>query len=1597
MANTYGWAIDLSITETSTEPRSHIISINLSLPGGNTHPDWLTTNSPPIDIKEPYAGQFFEEETKILLMPSKWDEISWLLVKVVEGQVQNPKKLESLVEGGFSKNYLQPQIDAYLKNLPSTKQNKSETWLPFDLENIENGRTLVHALAPLAYLPAEVSTALNRSFVYTDDLQIPITNEAEPAPSIKYIVYPEFKIGENEYKVDFSSIKFEDNGIVKIEYKNHNVVFYCNIENNTSASQPTLQLIKQEVNPAIWKATVLGFISPASLLIKSVLSKQAGLFNFSGTNEQKKESLKNQIKYLALYLFRTIGAGWGLSYVDNTINKRNARLYDNLLNVFIDLEGEIEYKNVVSPNNGDFLTKPESVTPFIEKLLKFKNVNDTDLIKFIDYCDNLNGQLKGEKEAKQEPLLEIMVQLQNQEILKKVSVLCWVVHNNFEGPSMIDCLEKIIKAGISQEVLDQAQFALLVESPFQNKSVSHDLRKNKLPSLENNPYGEDPLSQSLLTLLIEKNSNFNEVNLTIAQEVKSLYEADEANKQNLQLKPKDDGLKFAFADNKGRNRMENEKYRGYAIALEVSDNKSNWKDATWITDVQIGLTETKSIISKFLHETIGATETNGATVGSFEYNGNPLVASKVKLTKVTDESTGQEHEIYELQNKSDDENNDGTDYIDYVWPSIEVIQAPKLGYGLWYRGIATPLGNAGEIFDNSLWDDNSNPIKLKSASEAIQKVDDHTPQQYLSFVPPGAPTVIFDAESLTKLQELSEETKAYAYQVSVLKSNKPQPVALLCSDKNTFIEEKSKSSFKLRFHRPIPTNDFFEKWLNGNNDNAVAKKIEGFNKSLASFQANKKHLQKLDTLKNGTEEDKTIADDLISLIHDACKNHPAVENVLVKASINCEEIKEKVLKMDGLTSLEIIITDTEPEGPDKDFTKVLIKCGSFCRVELFSLIEEKFFDGEDQKFDKDAFYNAFKNDKDVITNKVQINGVEYRQFGPAEYWFEAAPIALTETKPDLAPIVKYKDKEALIELKIANELDATWIRGVEYQRHEWHWTGYPLTFPEVDSEFDKWLSSFIGVESYRQEDNHICNTHFDGQNNWKIGNNSNSPLVVHQHQLLSGPRPAKYIAFSVRPKVRFSKWIWQNAKIRKDIESKVFVNGSLAKGIPLDVLQGRIPVPLLKWVIPLTATYTKPEQSEELLPEQTQNGNLLIFDEAFKRTDSLVRFGGIGDTIDIEVMETRIRDIHEFGVNPIFHGYEKLTDQTLIIEKPFGLTYDITRNAKVAQTGIVVRPQIANGKWMLAKVRARRFINPNTLNLSKREMIDGYIQLPLRKVGDTLVPIDFCIDFESSMELQTLKFGAKVYEANYALKPATRFLVTFEKFDGQSGWKIGVAAQLKNNTLDYETIDRVSSFSESPLEIDEKLPVTTLEINKKIVCSVKPLVISDYTDPVWLTFIGTFGIEAKLLNKERCSIKKDNGNLVFRSEIKGLTEQFKPPADDSSAYFQVLMVYEPVQDIYKTGKELDGGRFIGFYVFESINSANKEANFVEKRKDQICTYISKDAYAYLITLQKATAMNVEDKNALSNNTDLMSFLFPESKESTIRITPEYMGPIKISL
>ena len=76
---------------------------------------------------------------------------------------------------------------------------------------------------------------------------------------------------------------------------------------------------------------------------------------------------------------------------------------------------------------------------------------------------------------------------------------------------------------------------------------------------------------------------------------------------------------------------------------------------------------------------------------------------------------------------------------------------------------------------------------------------------------------------------------------------------------------------------------------------------------------------------------------------------------------------------------------------------------------------------------------------------------------------------------------------------------------------------------------------------------------------------------------------------------------------------------------------------------------------------------MLVFDDVIRRTDDLAHVGGLGDSIEIDLVQTRFADVSEMGNNPIFHGVGRQPSNWGLSVDGAGLTFDTGPNPKVAQ------------------------------------------------------------------------------------------------------------------------------------------------------------------------------------------------------------------------------------------------------------------------------------------------------------------------------------------
>lgn len=752
--------------------------------------------------------------------------------------------------------------------------------------------------------------------------------------------------------------------------------------------------------------------------------------------------------------------------------------------------------------------------------------------------------------------------------------------------------------------------------------------------------------------------------------------------------------------------------------------------------------------------------------------------------------------------------------------------------------------------------------------------------------------------------------------------------------------------------------------------------------------------------------------------------------------------------------------------------------GSFARVMVFSLVEEGFFDSNSGKAASSRQrYRSFlglRGDGEDEKSRTpwsdarpefqdESGKVRYRAFGPQEHWFEAAPpwessspvVSLELQAPgDGEHLGSGSPNEAVLSCPKVSGPNAPWVSGLSIERHEWHWTGYPVRLPSESKGLEEWLDSFAGVASYRETIDHRFRTLL-GDDAAREGAVSprgsfSGGEVVHRLQIPGTSRPSRYTAYVARPTVRFRRMLRANAGPLK-IEDQRIAEGAVLRGVAPPPGELRLQPPPLRWTTPLTATYDAGETGGSSAPERVSNGSLLVFDEAIRRTDALTRLGGLGEGYEIDLVwsryvpevseETQTVSHPEIGPNPIFHAApqdKELQDarkQGLLVGEPFGLTYDLIRNAGVAQTAVVVRPKSnPGGKWMLAKIRTRRILLPETLLNSALQPIEENgaasgadasqelrWQVPLRRVGTEWVPIDFAIDWmadEAPGEV-ILKQGEerrKLETPGCAEGPANgeqrswRLLCSWHKGrwrgGGDATWRAQVLLQGKADAAlqGWSTVDRKHPFEQpdlpplgeaAELELQLSGPTSTVV--------VRATHLSDYTDPEWIHIIGSFGRE-RLGRPDQYRLEFD-ANRPTEVSMRGDVPLPTLATSGEPLQKAFLFIYKPIDSVVRGDLDKSSGTMMAVYeattfqehvvAFTRLDWRGGEARTLDAAPDSSC-------YGYLLTFQKIHTAPETTASAKWPETieALFDAIFGKREEtspseSTIRPLPQYLGPIRV--
>ncbi len=1042
-------------------------------------------------------------------------------------------------------------------------------------------------------------------------------------------------------------------------------------------------------------------------------------------------------------------------------------------------------------------------------------------------------------------------------------------------------------------------------------------------------------------------------------------------------KPKDSGLQLRIdAGHADDGPAKEDRYlRGYAIALATGiqyldgeTKKYKWDDtrANWITHTAVRIDEIgegaggaryirynddgkeELLLSS---SPVGSTMSQGRRLIEVPYDGLPIASLPERDGKVI--NLGGKHA----------RDFDGKGAYDYRWV-LPGEKLPLLGYGLVTWRQSTAIENAGGVCNEHCRGDGI--AELRPVGETHKGWDDVTPggdgKPYLSLQLPGAPEVWnTDEEALKASIDQFDQTRAATWLAEQSEAIGERLRSGTLAEGEDFAVDKPSvylinpgaegylsdlpDEHKFGVNAPHCDAQFIQRWLNTDQlileyfgSDAAFRDALLSHDALSSFSASE-----LETFVSDLVESYQNDKDDVPLNELAIGFHPAVTALGLEVGLEGAGPPEyRVLRHKPFLDKEsghkegwvIEVTCGSSFAVPNETTltgksiKVEIPAGKFARVRVYTLIEQKFFGGSTSASRYDAKVGVDLNVQAANGFSERIEGVKYQAFGPLEYWFEVLPDTLPQDwlleddNLEVDTPETYRPYEAQLRLA-AGPFDATWVRAIEVETHPAHWNGVPIRPPLRCNEVKQWLPLYAGTET--RVDEKVVKLVTDLRADGFLARERQS---IGRPRKLGEQRPAGYVAYAARPVIRFQEWLDPERSKVRQLQSQTCLVGGLEQGICHFSPVKRMPVPVLKYAAPLTATYEAKGDDDlagDSLPRRAGNGHLLVFDDSGIDPGAQEVYGGLGVHFEVDVLETRAvrceaaEDVNdgtgeraetkylqlaELGLNPIHHRQQDLDEQMQVRIKSsalFGLTHDLVTNAKPAQTAIIA--SITNsaysceladggtdteGNWYLAKIRVRRMLLPEAQlygGLEKEKESNDY-RLPLRNAGGVLVPTDFALEFDSldidSVVTVNLAGGSYKFDLQNPDKLDTsRYLVSWHhgRFDkGRFSWRPQVLQQRYDEpgrewitcnkaapSHDWN-IDDATTLKPASYRNEDVFMISLAVNDKSSSLNCAQLVhLSDYSAPFWASFIGMFG-RSKLGRADQYELRLSGQSLELIGE-----------------------------------------------------------------------------------------------------------------------------------
>jgi hypothetical protein len=1159
--------------------------------------------------------------------------------------------------------------------------------------------------------------------------------------------------------------------------------------------------------------------------------------------------------------------------------------------------------------------------------------------------------------------------------------------------------------------------------------------------------------------------------------------------------------------------------RGYAIALRSglkkdAKKKPLWDQgrAGWITNAAVGIEEwpeggkrLKLVRRKAVGEdnnqifwmtrTVGSSSSGGERKVSIDYEGAPLCAVVVDGDA--------------LMRRKEDQQDDFKRFFEDLWPlpSAKGLPVPLLGYGQYYAAVSTALDNAGGVVDARLRSE-TDGLHAELSSTPFSEADSEDSlavPQYLSREVPGSP--VLKKSVPAEAYALSAETCAHALLAG---RGEPIPKVVLLAHAQTIDvggaetrlfkpERVAPSSRDLVVVPPDIHFEFVRRWLATDCLLLEKASIDPALRNLLSdpqfkdleagaLFAFRDEVVDPEKRKGFNGEPPLYYHPGVSAIgvavwYDgkAMSDEPDDSRCILFARTRLKDGKLEPTQHEHAFQVRSDHTAVKNALTENGLT---LRCGSFACVRFYSLVEETLFGTESNSACRYNEGLGKDGSGKAIHPGFSHGGKLYRAFGPLEQWFEVAPkwpensdqtysrefMRLELEPPGMMGTSRARLQAVAPGVAGRPVVPADWLRGLQVTRHEWHWSGYPVNLPSTGPDPEKaWdlslqraLEAFPGVESHRDSFGFVFRTrHAKGASPaWEIGSadgNGGWRELVESLALPDGERPSRYAAYVAEVAVRFRAWLGPvpgNAHGPLSLERMRFASGGLLRGIARGPGHERLPAPAMFPAIPLAGTFEADPDGG--LPHRVTNGCLLVIMEPLRRTDPTTRIGGLGDVLELDLVQTRpvfrkeepridIKSQIEIGPNPIFHKAPSTTapvggeTHRLRLGPLFGLTADQVRNAAVGQTAVIVhRENVPGGAdWLMAKGRLRRIVLPETLlngNLEKvcSPSMGGCVwKLPVRVEGGERVPVDFCVDLPAKFGIPEDALTIKGSDGrHYPIRVPTvaedagdeskrrRILCSWHRDRwvgvGDATWRIQVLLQEgSSEVLRWDQVAKLGCHDQ--VDWNPKMGGDPLELSMQSAnidrVDAHRVMLSNYSDSFWMTFIGTFGGTSRLrADQHRLRMTGSGSGSTFRLEPEGVGDLEPPPTEpkdwqSEKVEFHLILLFRPATAISRGAPDTTAGELVAVLRPEKSGS---DVPFVFLPGDKERVPDVKGCHGYLCAFQRISAPSKEEMDVKIGSWDeLIGAMFPEAyqggndvdppgnRESLVRALPKHLGPFEI--